>query len=58
MPEFDGITGVLPLRVEHRHGVLDVAAGQAVIARKGEWARYSCVYTPAFSPETVRRDED
>jgi hypothetical protein len=29
------------LRVEHRDGALDVPAGQAVIAHKGEWARYS-----------------
>src|SRR6202043_4168133 len=61
-PEFDEFTIVLKgtLRVEHRHGVLDVAAGQAVIAHKGEWVRYStpgeegaeyiAVCVPAFSP--------
>jgi hypothetical protein len=47
-------------------GVLDVRAGQAVIARKGEWVRYStpgaegaeyvAVCLPAFSPDTVHRD--
>jgi ethanolamine utilization protein EutQ len=68
-PEFDEFTLVLKgtLRVEHRHGTLDVAAGQAVITHKGEWVRYStpgeegaeyiAVCVPAFSPDTVRRDE-
>ena len=38
-PEFDEYTLVLDglLRVEHEQGVLDVAAGQAVLTRKGEW---------------------
>jgi len=27
--------------VEHETGETDVAAGQAVIAQKGEWVRYS-----------------
>jgi len=42
-PEFDEYTIVLKgtLRVEHRHGTIDVAAGQAVITNKGEWVRYS-----------------
>jgi mannose-6-phosphate isomerase-like protein (cupin superfamily) len=42
-PEFEEFTVVLrgSLRVEHRHGFIDVAAGQAVIAHKGEWVRYS-----------------
>lgn len=68
-PEFDEFTLVLRgmLRVEHRDGVLEVRAGQAVIAHKGEWIRYStpepegaeyiAVCVPAFSPETVHRDE-
>ena len=67
-PEFDEYTIVLNgmLRVEHRHGTIDVAAGQAVIAHKGEWVRYStpgaegaeyiAVCVPAFSPDTVHRD--
>ncbi len=29
------------LRVEHRGGAIDVRAGQAIIAHKGEWVRYS-----------------
>lgn len=68
-PEFDEFTIVLKgtLRVEHRTGTLDVAAGQAVIAHAGEWIRYStpheggaeyiAVCLPAFSIETVHRDE-
>ena len=68
-PEFDEFTIVLKglLRVEHQGGTLDVAAGQAVIAPAGEWVRYStpqeggaeyiAVCLPAFSRETVHRDE-
>ena len=67
-PEFDEFTIVLrgTMRVEHRDGVIDVRAGQAVIAHKGEWVRYStpdpegaeyvAVCVPAFSVETVKRD--
>ena len=65
-PEFDEFTVVLQglMRVEHEAGVTDVAAGQAIIARKGEWVRYStpegaeyvAICVPAFSPETVHRD--
>lgn len=69
-PEFDEFTVVLKgvLRVEHRGGAIDVAAGQAVIAHKGEWVRYStpgeegaeyiAVCLPAFSPGTVHRDDN
>ena len=68
-PEFDEFTLVLrgTLRVETRDGVLEVAAGQAVVAPRGEWVRYStpheggaeyvAVCVPAFSPATVHRDE-
>jgi len=66
-PEFDEYTVVLSgtLRVRSRAGDLDVRAGQAVIAAKGEWIQYStpegaeyiAVCLPAFSPETVHRDE-
>ncbi|MFO0913526.1 MAG: hypothetical protein U0795_11255 [Pirellulales bacterium] len=67
-PEFDEFTLVLAgmLRVESETGTLDVRAGQAVIARAGEWVRYStpeadgaeyvAVCLPAFSPGTVHRD--
>lgn len=67
-PEFDEYTVVLKgrLRVESRDGALDVTAGQAIIARAGEWVRYStpgegaeyvAVCLPAFSPDSVRRDD-
>src|ERR1041385_4011719 len=67
-PEFDEFTVVLRgvLHVEHREGVLEVRAGQAVIAHSGEWVRYStpepegaeyiAVCMPAFSSDTVHRD--
>jgi ethanolamine utilization protein EutQ len=67
-PEFDEFTVVLKglLRIEHKEGQIDVAAGQAVIAHAGEWIRYStpqeggaeyiAVCLPAFSMETVHRD--
>ena len=67
-PEFDEYTVVLRgvLRVEHCGGMMDVHAGQAVLAARGEWVRYStpdadgaeyiAVCVPAFSMETVRRD--
>ena len=68
-PEFDEFTVVLrgTLRVEHREGSFDVAAGQAVITHNGEWVRYStpgpegaeyiAVCLPAFGIDTVHRDE-
>ncbi len=68
-PEFDEFTVVLKgmLRVNHKGGSLDVDTGQAVIAHKGEWVQYStpgpdgaeyiAVCVPAFSMETVHRDE-
>ena len=67
-PEFDEFTLVLrgSLRVTHREGALDVAAGQGVSVSAGEWVQYStphpdgaeyiAVCLPAFSPETVHRD--
>jgi ethanolamine utilization protein EutQ len=69
-PEFDEFTLVLrgTMRVEHRGGAMDVRAGQAVIAHKGEWVRYStpdpegaeyvAVCVPAFSVDTVKRDKE
>src|SRR5262249_60852689 len=60
-PEFDEWTIVLRgrLRVTHRDGVIDVRAGEAVLARRGEWVRYDtpdpdgaeyvAVCLPAFS---------
>src|ERR1017187_1595875 len=68
-PEFDEFTVLLrgTLRVEHRTGSMDVHSGQAVIAHRGEWVRYStpgadgaeyiAVCLPAFALDTVHRDE-
>jgi mannose-6-phosphate isomerase-like protein (cupin superfamily) len=67
-PEFDEFTVVLKglLRVTSKSGTLDVCAGQAVIAHRGEWVQYStpeadgaeyvAICIPAFSPDTVHRD--
>ena len=66
-PEFDEFTLVLEgsVHVEHEDGKLEVAAGQAIVAHAGEWVRYStpagakyvAVCLPAFSPDTVHRDD-
>jgi ethanolamine utilization protein EutQ len=68
-PEFDEFTLVLKgmVRVGHKGGQIDVMPGQAVIAHAGEWIQYStpadggaeyiAVCLPAFSMETVHRDE-
>ena len=65
-PDFDEYTVVLKgvMRVEHEAGVTQVKAGQAIIARKSEWVRYStpdgaeymAICVPAFTPDTVHRD--
>jgi mannose-6-phosphate isomerase-like protein (cupin superfamily) len=69
-PEFDEYTVVIAgmLRVEHRGGVIDVPAGQAVVVRRGEWVRYStpetsgaeyvAVCRPAFALAAARRDPE
>lgn len=67
-PEFAEYTVVLSgcLRVQYEQGILEVTAGQAVITHPGEWVQYStpdeaaeyiAVCLPAFSPETVHREE-
>jgi mannose-6-phosphate isomerase-like protein (cupin superfamily) len=68
-PDFDEFTIVLRglLRVTSKAGELDVRAGQAVVAHAGEWIQYStpeadgaeyiAVCLPAFSMDTVHRDE-
>lgn len=68
-PEFDEYTVVVrgSLLVEYEGGTLGVGAGQAVHTKPGEWVRYStpgadgaeyvAVCVPAFSPDTVHRDE-
>ena len=54
------------LQVESEGDTIEVAAGQAVLVRAGEWVRYStpggaaeyvAVCLPAFAPDTVHRDE-
>lgn len=67
-PEFDEYTLVLRgvLRVDHEGGSVEVREGQAVVAHKGEWVRYStphpdgaeyvAICLPAFSPDLVHRD--
>ena len=69
MPEFDEYTVVLKgtLQVKTKDSILDVHAGQAVIVNRNKWVQYStpdpegaeyiAVCLPAFSPETVHRDE-
>ena len=68
-PEFDEYTIVLKgmLRVTTKDEVIDVKAGEAIIVSKNEWIQYStpepegaeyiAVCLPAFSPESVHRDE-
>ncbi len=67
-PAFDEYTLVLrgSLRVTTKEDVMDVNAGQVVIALRGEWVQYStpgpdgaeyiAFCLPAFSPELVHRD--
>lgn len=66
-PEFQEITVVLSgqVLVEYEGGSMAVEAGQAVITEPGEWVRYStprgatymAICLPAFSMETVHRDD-
>lgn len=67
-PEFDEYTLVLrgKLLVASKSDVIEVLAGQAVIAHRGEWVQYStpgpegaeyvAICLPAFSMERVHRD--
>jgi mannose-6-phosphate isomerase-like protein (cupin superfamily) len=68
-PEFDEYTVVLQgtLHVKLKDGDYNVGAGQAIIAKAGDWVQYSspdpagaeyiAVCLPAFSPQTVHRDD-
>ena len=66
-PDFDEFTIVLSgsVQIEHEGGIMEVRAGQAVIARKGEWVRYStpvgaeyvAICLPAFTPDGAHRDK-
>ena len=69
-PEFNEYTLVLKgiLKIETKKETLTVKTGEAVIVEAGEWIRYStpeengaeyiAVCLPAFSPDTVHRDEE
>jgi quercetin dioxygenase-like cupin family protein len=68
-PEFDEYTIVLKgkINVKVDNNIYEVKAGQAIITNAGEWVQYStpepggaeyiAVCIPAFSPDTVHRDE-
>ncbi len=68
-PAFDEVTLVLrgTVRLEHDGGALDVRAGEAVLTRAGERIRYTtpdpegadyvAICVPAFSPDTVHRED-
>ena len=68
-PEFDEYTLVIRgvLHVKSESGIQQVNTGEAVLVRKGEWVQYStpqepgaeyiAICLPAFSPDTVHRDE-
>jgi mannose-6-phosphate isomerase-like protein (cupin superfamily) len=68
-PEFDEYTIVIKgcLRAETKEETFDVKEGQAILTTKNEWIRYSSPYEdgaeyiavciPAFSPDTVNRDD-
>jgi mannose-6-phosphate isomerase-like protein (cupin superfamily) len=69
-PDFDEYTIVLDgtLQVKTQKETVDIIAGEAVIAHAGEWVQYStpgkegaeyfAVCLPAFSMDTVHRDDD
>lgn len=69
-PEFDEYTVVLKgeLQVKTNNDVYRISAGEAILTTAGEWIQYStpgddgaeyiAVCLPAFSPDTVKRDED
>lgn len=68
-PEFDEYTIVISgeLHVKSKKEEFDVKAGQAIFVNKGEWVQYSTPHSdgahyisvciPAFTPDTVKRDE-
>ena len=67
-PEFTEYTVVLRgmLRVQTQSETFDVHAGQAIIVEANRWVKYStpdaaaeyiAVCLPAFSPDSVHRDE-
>lgn len=69
-PEFTEYTVVLKgmLRVKTESADVEVHAGEAIIVKAGEWVQYSspleggaeyiAVCLPAFSPDSVHRDDE
>jgi mannose-6-phosphate isomerase-like protein (cupin superfamily) len=68
-PEFDEFTIVLKgsLKVKTISDEFEINAGEAIVVNKNEWIQYStpgpegaeyiAICLPAFSPDTVHRDE-
>jgi len=68
-PKFDEYTFVLngTLKAETKENSYDIHKNEMIITHKGEWVQYSTPYPegaeyiavclPAFSPDTVNRDE-
>ena len=68
-PDFREITYVISgeLHVEYKSGILKVRSGQMIITEPKEWVRYStpasegaeyiAICLPAFSPDSVHRDQ-
>jgi mannose-6-phosphate isomerase-like protein (cupin superfamily) len=69
-PEFDEYSIVLRgmLRAKTKSETIEARAGQAISITRGEWVQYStpeaegaeyiAICLPAFSPNTVHRDEE
>jgi mannose-6-phosphate isomerase-like protein (cupin superfamily) len=69
-PEFNEYTVVLKgnIRIKTKTGELKVSEGEAVLTEAGEWVQYSTPYPggaeyiaiclPAFSPDSVKRDNN
>jgi len=69
-PDFDEYTIILKgrLKVETEDDILYINSGEAIITYAGEWVKYStpdkngakyiAVCIPAFTPETVNRDNN
>ena len=68
-PEFNEYTIVLKgkLKITTKFEEIEISEGQGIMAEKNEWVKYSTPYKggaeyiaiclPAFSPETVHRDD-
>lgn len=69
-PEFDEYTIVLKgaLQIKTKEEIHKISAGEAILIEKNTWVQYASPYEggaeyiavclPAFSPETVHRDDD